>query len=185
MCSEGRGSQPGVYYKTGVYFSRRKKGTDRRFWGLLATSLPSIEQAWGRAWAACHFCPTHRRLRLLATYWPGSARFLLPAAPIPGHSHPLPDSRMALSLEAMGTPKDKDLGRHQDGPEVQASQSCTILKDIDFGGKTEFICSCSNSAEGSASGSPHINNGYQKDPFIRDGEILFKGVWDLGGDVHL
>jgi hypothetical protein len=50
-----------------------------------------------------------------------------------------PDSRLGLSLEARGTPKDKNLGRHQDGPKVQASQSCTILKDIDLGGRVPTL----------------------------------------------
>jgi hypothetical protein len=33
----------------------------------------------------------------------------------------------------MGPPKDKNLGRHQGGPEVQACQSHTIFKHIDLG----------------------------------------------------
>lgn len=52
-----------------------------------------------------------------------------------------PDSRLGLSLEATGTPKDKDLGRHQDGPKVQGSRSCTVLKGIDLGNMAEFIFS--------------------------------------------
>lgn len=52
-----------------------------------------------------------------------------------------PDSRLGLRLEAMGTPKDKDLGRHQDGPKVQVSQSCTVLKGRDLGSTASFIYS--------------------------------------------
>lgn len=113
-----------------------RKGTK---WTSRSLAHPATEGTWGTTWRARLLPQIDWSLRPHAACQPGSARCSPLAAQVSCPLlHTALDSRLGLSLEAMGTPKIRSLGDTKAALRFEHPRGHVIFKHKDLGGNSGF-----------------------------------------------